>query len=320
MERVLIPVVAFGPIVVTLVILWFVPGALAWAARSWGVLAAIVLAIIEFVILATSSELKDAALVAVYDENLPKFRKNLSSWQEKELGPFRAAWGKHLAANLDAAVEAGEDGASDDDDEMEADEDDGPGTGDSDRPPAHLEFDILEAHKDKATIATPPYFAPAGQWAVVKCRTRTEPTATFWFAETSPPLSGEQPFAFGEARIWTESEDDWRDLVARSSPRSNPGRARTRPGRLPDPSTSGQPCFPARLPRSRVAGSAEPAPGPRPSGLPKTGQSSFSTGASRAVSAISPRRTKATRMESARPSELISSQPSEARDGLLRPP
>ncbi len=212
MERALIPIVAFGPILLSTVILWFLPGALAWAAGSWGVWAAILLALVELVMFARSSELKDAALVVVYDENLPKFRKNLSSWQEKELGPFRAAWGKHLAANIDAAVEAGEDGAPDDDDEMEADDEDDRGSGDSGRPPAHLEFEILEAHKDKSTIDSPPYFAPGGPWAVVKCRTRTEPTATFWFAETSPPLSGEQPFAFGEARIWTESEDDWPDL------------------------------------------------------------------------------------------------------------
>lgn len=213
MERALIPLVAFGPILLTLVVLWFLPGALAWATRSWGVWSAIVLAVVELAMFARSSELKDAALVVVYDENLPKFRKNLSSWQEKELGPFRAAWGKHLAANLDAAVDSAEGGTEDDDDlgAGEADED-GHGAGDPDRPPAHLEFEILEAHKDKSVIDSPPYFAPAGAWTVVKGRTRTEPAATFWFAETSPPLSGEQPFAFGEARIWTESEDEWRDL------------------------------------------------------------------------------------------------------------
>ena len=210
-ERMVIFVVVLGPVILALGVLWFVPGALAWVSRSWGVLAAWVLALVELGFFMASSALHEAAMADVYAETHPKFRKNLSAWQEKELAPFREAWRKALAEAVAQEIK-----------NIDAEDDDGPagdgatfqGRGsDADESAAlALEFEVLQSWRGQQTLEGPPYFQAGGGWAVLKCRTRTEPPATFWFAETSPLLSGDPPFAFGDGRLWTDSEVDAANL------------------------------------------------------------------------------------------------------------
>lgn len=211
-ERVLVFIVVLGPIILASGVLWLVPGALAWVSRSWGVLAALVLALAQLGFFMASSALHEAAMADVYAETHPKFRKNLTGWQEKELAPFREAWRKALAAavaqeikTIDAEEE--EDGPGGDGALFEgrgSDGDEGAALG--------LEFEVLQSWRGQQPQEGPPYFQAGGEWAVLKCRTRTEPPATFWFAETSPLLSGDPPFAFGDGRMWTDSEADAANL------------------------------------------------------------------------------------------------------------
>lgn len=209
-ERVLVFVVVLGPIALAVGVLWLVPGAFAWVSRSWGVLAALVLAFAELGSFMASPALKEAAMADVYDETHPKFRKNLAAWQEKELAPFREAWRKALAAAVAQEIKN-----IDAEEDEEAAGDEGAPTG--------LEFEILQSWRGQKILEQPPYFQAGGEWAVMKCRTRTEPPATFWFAETSPPLSGDPPFVFGDGRIWTDSEADATNLCRAVSAAFKPG-------------------------------------------------------------------------------------------------
>ncbi|MEO8501551.1 MAG: hypothetical protein ABI565_11600 [Vicinamibacteria bacterium] len=219
-ERVLIFIVVLGPITLALGVLWLVPGALAWVSRSWGVLAALVLALAELGFFMASSALNEGAMADVYAETHPKFRKNLSGWQEKEVAPFREAWRKALAAAVAQEIK-----------NIDAEDDDGPagttfegrGSGGDEYAALGLEFEILQSWHGQQTLEGPPYFQAGGEWAVLKCRTRTEPPGTFWFAETSPVLSGDPPFAFGDGRMWTDSEFDAANLCRAVSAAFKPG-------------------------------------------------------------------------------------------------
>lgn len=214
----LMPMVGLGPLAITLLIVWFIPGGLDWLAGSWGLKGAAAVALLELVLFIRTSA--DSSRAEVYKENLGRIREPLAAWQVRELEPFRKAWALELVNSVED---------NDDDDDDDDDDDEGAGNN-ADHPPARLDFEIEEAHEGSQLLEAAPYWAPGGSWTVLKCRTRTEPAAPFWFGETSPAPSGDTPFAFGDAKVWTETDDDWRALCGAVVSAFRPGDAPFRIG------------------------------------------------------------------------------------------
>ena len=198
----LTPFVALWPLGIVLFIAWLIPGGLLWIRGSWGVMAALALGLAEFAVFALTATGRAVSYAAVYKEYADKFPKKLAAWQEKELAPFRKAHAEELEAESE---EAGRTSTAAGTATFQGGVGDGP-------PQARLDFDILESHTDCETTEAAPFFRKGGRWSVLKCRTRAEPAATFWFAETSGPLSGDPPFAFGDSKMWADSPADGTNL------------------------------------------------------------------------------------------------------------
>lgn len=204
-RMILASTMALGPIALTLLVAWWIPGGLDWLAYSWGVKVGLFIGLLEFILFALTSAGRATSRASVYKDYADKLPKQLSAWQEKELAPFRKAYVE--AQESDAATpptapvqppgaaSAVFQGSSEGFD-----------------PPARLDFSILERHPDVELTETAPYFKPGGAWAAFKCRTSSESPATFWFAEKSGPLSGDPPFAFGDSKMWSDTPEDGANL------------------------------------------------------------------------------------------------------------
>jgi hypothetical protein len=205
LRMILAATMSLGPIAFFLLVAWWIPGGLDWVARSWGVKAGILVGFLEFGLFAFTSSGRAMSYAAVYKAYADKFPKRPSAWQEKELAPYRKAHAdeeeSETATPATAPVQAAGAGSAV-----------FQGGAEGFDPPARIDFSILETHPNVELTETAPYFKPGATWSAFKCRTSSEPPATFWFAEKSGPLSGDPPFAFGDSKMWSATPEDGANL------------------------------------------------------------------------------------------------------------
>lgn len=162
----------------------FVPSSLAWSFQRWGAWLGVVIAAI-LALLAFVGTTREERRSEFYAENRDELRPRLGVRQLSYLKPFRDAW--------EAAQEPpGEEPEEGDDDDFQP----------------RLDFDIVGVTQSQEIADSEPFARDGGNWTVFRCRTKTDPAASFSFAERSGEPKGDTPFAWGEARLWVATAQD----------------------------------------------------------------------------------------------------------------